>query len=106
VAGLVWDVTSWHRTCDDRVVFDGQPSAKWAHLVGTPNPGKPWRVRGIARPVQYLDTRIVAATAPVEDTDGIRRARIDGYTLTVDHDGAATLSVPAGRKVTVLTSAA
>jgi hypothetical protein len=101
-----WDVTGWHRTSEDKIIFDGQPSAKWAHLIGTPNPGKPWGVRGMARPIQYLDTRIAAATVPVEDIDGIRRASIDGYTLTIDHTGAALLSVPAGRKVTVLTTAA
>lgn len=72
----------------------------------TITPASAARRAGVSRSFQYLDTRIVAATVPVEDIDSIRRASIDGYTLTIDHTGAAVLSVPAGRKVTVLTTAA
>ena len=62
-----YDVSGWHRTSEGKIVFNGTPSKKWAHLIGTPNPGKPWGVRGKARPIQYLDTRIIAATtAPIE----------------------------------------
>lgn len=102
-----YDVTGWHRTSDRKVIFTGTPSKKWAHLIGTPNPGKPWGVRGKARPVQYLDTRIIAATtAPIENVGDIRRATLDGFTLAIDHSGSAVLTVPAGRRVTVLAGTA
>jgi hypothetical protein len=102
-----YDVTGWQRNSDRRVIFSGTPSKKWAHLIGTPNPGKPWGVRGKARPVQYLDTRIIAATtAPIENVGDIRRATLGGFTLAVDHAGSAVLTVPAGHQVTVRAEAA
>ena len=101
-----FDVTGWSRDDNGWVTFKGKPSAAWSHLIGTPNPGKPWGVKGMARPVQYLDTIVVAGgTVEPEDTGTTRRAVIDGFTLAVDHAGSAVLTVPAGRKVTVLANA-
>lgn len=37
-----FDVTDWTRGSDGRVTFTGSPSVKFGHLIGTPNPGKPW----------------------------------------------------------------
>ncbi|WP_411146840.1 hypothetical protein [Streptomyces sp. x-80] len=103
----VYDVTGWTRDADEWVTFTGTPSAAWAHLIGTPNPGKPWGVRGMARPIQYLDTSVlINGTVAAEDDGTARRAVIDGFALVVDNDGSAVLSVPAGRRITVLTNAA
>jgi hypothetical protein len=55
-----------------------------------PQPGKPWGVHGMARPLQYLAPAVL----------------LGGFTLVVDNEGTAMVSVPAGCKVTVLTSAA
>lgn len=99
-----FDVTDWEREADGRVVFRGRPSVKFGHLIGTPNPGKPW-VQGQARPVQYLDTTVLTGgTVTVEDSGEGRRAVIDDFILTVDDSGSATLVVPPGRRVTVLTN--
>lgn len=95
------------RDAENRVTFQGVPSARWAYLIGTPNPGKPWGIRGKARPVQYLATSVVeGGTAAIEDTSAARRAVLDGFTLAIDSEGTAVLTVPAGRKVTVLAGAA
>ncbi|SOE32588.1 hypothetical protein [Streptomyces sp. OK228] len=103
-----FDVTGQpHRDDEGRVTFPGRPSTKWSHLIGTPNPGKPWGVRGMARPIQYLHTTVlVSGTVEVEDDGTARRAVVDGFTLVVDHMGTAVLSVPVGCKVTILTRAA
>src|SRR5947209_18379225 len=38
-----YDIESWTRDeTNGRVTFKGKPSEKWAHLIHTPNPGKPW----------------------------------------------------------------
>lgn len=101
-----YDRTGWRRTSEGRVIFDGVPSNRWKHLIGTPNPGKSWGVRGMARPVQYLDTRIVlATTAPADPDLEHRRTSLDGFTLAIDDDGGAVLTVPAGRRVTIQTAA-
>ncbi len=100
-----FDIDDWERNDDGRVVFSGIPSDTWEHLIGTPNPGKPW-VRGQARPVQYLDTAVITGgSVPVEHTGDGRRAVIDRYVLTVDDKGSATLVVPPSHRVTVLTTA-
>ncbi|WP_043738117.1 hypothetical protein [Nocardia asiatica] len=100
-----YNVTSWRRAGDRRVTFEGSPSEEWKHLIGTPNPGKLWGLRGMARPVQYLDTRIVrATTAPTEPSTEHQRATVDGFTLAVGHDGDAVLTVPAGRRITIQTT--
>lgn len=84
----------------------GQAAAP-AHLISCRNPGRSWR-KGMARPVQYLDTAsLTAGTVPVEiDDDTTARASIDNYMLTVDPDGHATVLCPAGGRITVVTRAA
>ncbi|MFZ3591971.1 hypothetical protein [Streptomyces sp. BH104] len=92
------------RDAEGRVTFTGSPSQDWAHLVGMPNPGKAWGVRGMARPIQYLETTaLTGALAPIEDDRGLRRAVVGDVALSVDADGNAVVSVPAGRTVTVVT---
>jgi len=100
-----YDVTGWERLPDGRVKFTGDESQQWKHLIGTVNPGEPW-VRGQARPVKYLDTRVLTeGTVPAEEFIGGRRAVIDGFTLAVD-GSRATVTVPAGGQVTILTAPA
>jgi hypothetical protein len=42
-------------------------------------------IRGQARPVKYLDTRVLTeGTVPVEEFSGGHRAVINGFTLAVD----------------------
>lgn len=96
-----FDIARWHRDRkNDRVTFVGRPSQTWAHLIGTPNPGKQW-VQGMARPIQILPTTILTeGNVPVEETSDGRRAVIDGYVLTVK-DGIGTLYVPEDGNVTV-----
>jgi hypothetical protein len=87
---------------DGKVQFAGTPSKAWAHLVGQPNPGKPWGQQGYARNVQYLDTAVVAGgDVPVVATEGGRRAVVGGFTLTVGAEGNATVLAPIDRTVTV-----
>lgn len=87
---------------DGKVRFAGRPSTAWAHLVGQPNPGRPWGQRGYARSVQYLDTTVVAGgDVPVTAAEPGRRAVVGGFTLTIGADGNATLLVPSDRTVTV-----
>lgn len=53
-----YDITGWQRHGTGRtskIEFTGVPSKRWAHLIGTPNPGEAWR-RGQQRPVKYKDT--------------------------------------------------
>lgn len=99
-----YDVESWTRGPGNRVTFVGPPSERWAHLIGTPNPGRRW-VRGASRPVQTLDTAVLTdGDVPAADTPTGRRAVIDGYTLTVGEHGA-TVQAPPGGRVTVATAA-
>jgi hypothetical protein len=87
---------------DGKVRFAGSPSTAWAHLVGQPNPGRPWGQRGYARSVQYLDTAVAAGgDVPVTAAAPGRRAVVGGFTLTIGPDGNATLLVPSDRTVTV-----
>jgi hypothetical protein len=100
-----FDITGWKRDTEGRVIFSGVPSKEFGHLIGTPNPGKHW-VRGQSRPVQYLDTAVLTGgSATVEATSDGRRAVVEGFILTVDEEGTATLVVPAGQRVTVLAAA-
>lgn len=99
-----FDIDSWHRDGQTgRVRFEGRPSERWSYLLGTPNPGPEW-VKGAARPVKYLDTRVLTeGTVPVESAaGGSERAVVRGYSLTVDADGHATVIAPAGGRVTVV----
>lgn len=102
-----FDITGWQKLTDGtdagRVAFTGHPSTRWAHLIGTPNPGRYW-TKGMARPIQYLDTADLANTYPDTAPDDPRQDRrmvVGGYTLTVHADGNATVTAPPGRHVTV-----
>lgn len=98
-----YDITDWTRNAKGRVIFDGQPSERWRSLIGTPNPGKPW-VRGMARPVQYLDTRVVLAETAAGEIEH-RRATVGGFTLALgDDDTTAVVTAPPGAKVLVQTT--
>jgi len=98
------EVETTHRDmATQRIVFSGSPSAAWAHLKGQINPGRPWGRPGDTRPVQYIDTTVVAGgTVPVEQGADGRRAVIADFVLTVADDGHAVLVMPAGRALTVL----
>ena len=39
-----YDVDGYNRSEGDRVTFTGQESTRWRHLLGNPNPGRPWTV--------------------------------------------------------------
>ncbi|MDV6296552.1 DUF6508 domain-containing protein [Rhodococcus aetherivorans] len=103
-----FDITDWQRVTEGpdagRIAFTGRPSQQWEHLIGTSNPGTPWK-KGMARPVQYLDTRVLTDgdvdVEPLEEGRD-RRAVVGGYALTVHSDGNATISAPLGRHVTVV----
>ncbi|MBK6857047.1 MAG: hypothetical protein IPG97_11010 [Microthrixaceae bacterium] len=99
-----FDIEAWDRDPESgRVRFSGAPSETWAHLVGTPNPGPAW-VKGAARPVKYLDTRILTeGSVEVEATPDGSRAVVRGFTLAVADDGTATVIAPPGSRVTVIT---
>lgn len=99
-----FDVDSWTRDADTgRIRFAGSPSERWSHLIGTPNPGPEW-VKGAARPVKYLDTRILTeGSVTIEDAGDGSRAVVRGFTLAVADDGTATVIVPPGGRVTVIT---
>ncbi len=96
-----FDIEGWSRDeGSGRVTFMGKPSQEWGHLVGTPNPGKPW-VQGMSRPVQVFPTAVLTGgNVPVEETAKGLRAVLDGFVLTVENN-LATLQVPQGGKVLV-----
>lgn len=101
-----FDIIGWHRLTEGpdagRVAFTGERSQQWKHLIGTPNPGKPWTA-GMARPIQYLDTAIMTRENAVDDlVENGRSTDIDGYTLTIHHGGNATIGVPYGKQVTIV----
>lgn len=101
---------AWKRVQDHRVRFFGEPSIRWAHLIGTTNPGWSFSRRGVARAVQPVPLSVfTAGTVAVNDIDDEageqeprRRAIVGGFTLTVVGDHA-TLLVPAGRSLTIET---
>ena len=98
-----FDITGNTRDGDGRVLFQGVPSAEWAHLVGEGSPVT-W-VRGQARPVKYLDSRELreGTVEIVKPNRATERAVIGQYVLDVRKDGTATLTMPAGAAVTVVT---
>ncbi|MEV0773866.1 hypothetical protein [Nocardia salmonicida] len=96
-----YDITGWSRKEQGRVLFHGCPSERWTSLIGTPNPGKPW-VRGMARPIQYLDTRVVLAETAGADPEH-RRAKVGDFTLALGEDGTAMVTAPPGARVIVQT---
>ncbi len=77
-------------------LFEGRPSQRWASLIGTPNPGKPW-VRGMARPVQYLDTRVVLAETATAEPEQ-RRATVGEFTLAIGDGDSAVVTAPPALK--------
>lgn len=97
-----YDITGHARNEEGRVGFDGEESKEFAYLLNGKSPVKPW-VRGQARPVQYIYTDTVrTGDAPqVEDEEGNRRAVVNGYVLTVDVEGVATVEPPVGGVVIV-----
>ena len=100
-----YDVTGWERLPSGRIRFTGTESKRWKHLIGTTNPGEPW-TRGQARPVKYLDTRVLTeGTVPAEDTGSGLRAVINGFALAVDGN-RAMVTVPAGGQLTIVNASA
>jgi hypothetical protein len=106
VAGTVvavFDIDGWDRLPGGKVRFRGTRSAKWAHLEGASSPVV-WS-RGQARPIRYLDSRQIdpgsAAEPATPDRD---RVSLRGWTLQVDPDGNGVLTIPSGRRVTVVTA--
>jgi hypothetical protein len=98
-----FDITDWERTADDRVRFQGAPSARWAHLLGAPSPVT-W-ARGQARPIRYLDTGDLEKQQPAEIAAAHRdRVSVGGWTLQLDAQGNGVLQLPAGARVTVVTA--
>lgn len=98
----VRDITGYTRDADNKVVFDGKPSAAWAHLIGQPTPATPWGRRGDAWPVRAIDTAVAAGgDTTVQRTEHGRRAVVGSFTLTVDDHDNAVVVAPVGRSVTV-----
>jgi hypothetical protein len=63
-----FDITGWSRTREGRVVFEGNPSRRWAHLIGTPNPGKRHQTWQYVDAASLASARIPqAATAHVSE---------------------------------------
>ena len=104
-----YHIDGWTRDTDGRVTFRaGQtdPPDRWAHLIGQPNPGKPWGAQGDAWPVRFVDlVDVTHGDTPVHETPAGRRAVVDGVVLTVDPDGRVVVIAPPGRPVTVKTAA-
>ncbi|GAA4153889.1 hypothetical protein GCM10022286_00820 [Gryllotalpicola daejeonensis] len=100
-----YDTTGWARVEEGRVRFDGVESVEFEKLIGQKPPVAPW-TRGQARPVKYVDTDVVrTGEAAVEILeDGVRRAVVGDYTVTLDGDGGLTVEAPAGSAVHVVTA--
>lgn len=101
-----FDITGWNRISsgdqEGKIEFFGEESNKWRYLVGQTNPGEPW-VQGAARPVKYLPTdQLTKNTCQIKETNGTKRAEIDGFVLSVSKDGVASVEVPHGKKITFL----
>ena len=87
-----------------KVKFAGAPSTAWAHVVGKHNPGRPW-MQGSGDLVQYLNTSTVRFTeAPVAGAPADRRVTLDGFILSIDGAGNASIFVPPGRALTMRTA--
>lgn len=122
----VYKIRGWHRSDDDRVVFDVDPArSEMAAAVGAPTPGGPWK-RGEARPIRYVDTQVFvgelyrrdAAVDDYEDGDVERRmvelvralagpppqatSPLDGVDVERDPRGGIRVTVPMGTKVTIV----
>ena len=100
-----FDVTGFHRTRGGLVVFKGVPSQQFGSLVGGPSPVR-WK-RGQARPIFYLATEsLTGETSAVGAPASRQQVVVGSFVLTVESDGTATLSVPMGGTVTVVSKAA
>lgn len=101
-----YDVTGHERVDGGRVRFAGIPSVEWSSLIGQASPVT-WG-RGQARPVRYLDTDALRhGTVEIEEAEeGLRRAVVGNFTLTVTDDGRATIVGPAGSSIMVTSQAA
>ncbi|MPQ98132.1 hypothetical protein GB931_09400 [Modestobacter sp. I12A-02628] len=98
-----FDITDWSRGEDGRVRFMGTPSARWAHLLGGPSPVT-W-TRGQARPIRYLDTGELDDQEPAPLAAAHRdRVTVGGWMLHLDAEGNGTLRMPAGARLTVITT--
>lgn len=100
----VFDVTSWHHVgVGDRVRFEGSPSTRWSPLVGTSS-HVTWK-RGQARPTRFVDTAEVASLAPAPAGSHRDRVSVGPFTLQLVGAADAVLHIPAGARVTIVTSA-
>jgi hypothetical protein len=81
-----------------RVRFPAGPRLR--HLDGLPAPYR-W-----ARGEQYPVHEISLSAFPLDAGAGVQRIDLDGFTLSVAANGEATLVVPNGRAVTVLSGIA
>ncbi len=102
----VFDVNGWHVVDGDRVRFDGRPSERWSHLVGTANPGRRFGQRGAARPTQSIPLSILKAGQPVhvEERDGkkVTWAVVAGYRIeATEGTSGLVVTAPRGGSVTV-----
>lgn len=98
-----YDIEGWERLEDDRVRFHGPASTRWAHLIGMPSPVL-W-TRGQARPIRYVDSAELAAAQAADFTEAHRdRVSLRGWTLQLGRHDDAVLHVPAGGRVTIVTS--
>jgi hypothetical protein len=102
-----YDVLGHARGDDQRVRFEGTESEEFAGLIGKRSPATPWQ-RGQGRPIKYVPTDVVrkgdAEVTAVPEEPTALRAVVKGYVLTVDADGLATLEMPNGGAVAVLSS--
>lgn len=82
-----------------RVWFNLSPDERLEVLIGQPSPLAKSRIaRG------YVPTHtLLHGDATVQETDTARRAVVGDFTLTVNTDGNAHLTVPTGRTVTITT---
>jgi hypothetical protein len=122
----VYKIRGWHRSDDNRVVFDVDPARpEMAAAVGQPIPGGPWK-RGEARPIRYVDTQAFVgelyrrdpAVDDYQEGDAERRMvevvralagpppqaapLLDGVDVKRDPRGGIRVTVPTGTKVTIV----
>lgn len=87
-----------------KVKFAGTASTRWANAVGKHNPGRPW-TQGGGDLVQFLNTSTARITdGPAAGAPADRQVSLDGFVLSVDGHGNASVFVPAGRALTLRTA--
>jgi hypothetical protein len=97
-------IAGWTRDDEGYVDFDLEVDHQLsADVAGVPFPD-PWR-RGQGRSIRYVDPAAiegaVAGGGPGESSPTTQEVALDGFRLSVDATGRATLVVPSGRDVTV-----